>query len=529
MSEKSGGVAKAAGIIMISMIVSRAVGYLRDVVIAYEFGQTRVTDAYFAAFTIPDYLYALLIGGALSSAFIPVFASYISTDREEEAWETASIVFNLSISLMLVGILFGVVWAPQLVHWIVPGFSPKFAALTVKLTRIMFAQALFMGLAGLSMGILNSYKHFLMPAIGSVLYNLITVVVGWVLAVYFNLGIMGFTLGVVLGAVANFAVQLPKLIQLGLKYRFSFDIHNPGVQKIFALMVPVLIGLSVTQFNVLVNQNLGSRLPPGIVSALKLASRLMQIPISTFGIAVAMAMFPTLTEFAAKNQMHEFKKNMSLAMRSIVFVCLPAAAGLIALRVPIVRVLYQLGQFSDQATSVTAHALLFYSLGMIGYAAQQLLNRTFYALQDTWTPVAVGVLSIAINIVLNFSLIGPMGHGGLALAYSIAGIFMMVALLYLLRRKIGSINGRELLNSVARSLLTSAIMGLLVYFLALYLENTLDMSLKINQIIQVISGIGLGIGVYGAFAMVFKSEEALLAWSFFTRRFHRKGGNSRAS
>lgn len=220
------------------MIISRVIGYLRDVVIAFEIGQNNFTDAYNTAFTIPDYLYALLVGGALSSAFIPVFASYISTDKEEEAWETASIVFNLSMSLMLLGILIGVVWAPQLVHWLAPGYSPKIAALTVKLTRIMFAQALFMGLAGLSMGILNSYKHFLMPAIGSVLYNLITVALGWLLAVYFHLGIMGFTLGVVAGAVANFAVQVPKLIQLGLKYRFTFNLRHPGVKKIICFDGP---------------------------------------------------------------------------------------------------------------------------------------------------------------------------------------------------------------------------------------------------------------------------------------------------
>ena len=528
MSDRSGGVAKAAGIIMISMIISRVIGYLRDVVIAFEIGQNNFTDAYNTAFTIPDYLYALLVGGALSSAFIPVFASYISTDKEEEAWETASIVFNLSMSLMLLGILIGVVWAPQLVHWLAPGYSPKIAALTVKLTRIMFAQALFMGLAGLSMGILNSYKHFLMPAIGSVLYNLITVALGWLLAVYFHLGIMGFTLGVVAGAVANFAVQVPKLIQLGLKYRFTFNLRHPGVKKIFALMVPVVIGLSVTQFNVIVNQNLGSRIP-GIVTALKMASRLMQIPIGTFAVAVAIAMFPTLTEFAAKKRMEDFKRSMSLGIRSIVFITLPAAAGLIALRVPIVRVLYQQGAFSSTDTLITAHALLFYSLGMIGYAAQQLLNRTFYALQDTWTPVSVGVISIVINIVLSLTLIGPLGYGGLALAYSIAGLFMMLALLYFLRRKIGAINGRELVISFCRSFLASVIMGVVVYLTASCLENTLDMTIKINQIIQVVTGVGLGCGVYAVFAFAFRSDEALWAWNLFSRRFRRNGGNARAS
>lgn len=521
MSGKS-GVAKAAGIIMVSMVASRILGYVRDMVIYAEFGQTRITDAYNAAFSIPDFLYMLLVGGALSSAFIPVFASYISTNKEDEAWETASIIFNLTISLMLLGIMFGVLFTPELVYLLVPGFSAEHTALTVKLTRIMFAQALFMALSGMSMGILHSYKHFLMPAIGSVLYNLVTVILGWILAVVFNLGIMGFSIGVVAGAVVNFSVQVPKLKQLGLKYRFSFNFKHPGVKKVYGLMLPVLIGLSVTQLNLFVNQNLGSNLPDGMLSALKTASRLMQIPISTFAIAIAVAIFPTLTENAAKEEMPQFKKNMSLGLRAIMFICIPAAVGLIALRVPIVRVLYQQGEFTNQATLATAHALLFYCIGLVGYAAQQLLNRTFYALQDTITPVVIGVLSIVINLVLNFSLIGPMGHGGLALAYSIAGIFSMLALLYCLRRKIGGINGRGLVVTFSRSLLASVLMGLAVYFSASYLENVLDMTMKANQIIQVVSGVGIGAAIYAAFGLVFKSEEAMLVTNVLTRRFRRK-------
>lgn len=511
---------------MVSMVASRILGYVRDMVIYAEFGQNRITDAYNAAFSIPDFLYMLLVGGALSSAFIPVFASYISTDKEEDAWQAASIIFNLTITLMLLGIMFGVMFTPELVQLLVPGFSSEYSALTVKLTRIMFAQALFMGLSGMSMGILHSYKHFLMPAIGSVLYNLITVVLGWILAVVLDFGIMGFSLGVVAGAVANFGVQFPKLKQLGLKYRFSFDLSHPGVRKIYALMVPVLVGLSVTQLNLFVNQNLGSNLPAGMLSALKTASRLMQIPIATFAIAVAVAIFPTLTENAAKEEMPLFKKNMSLGLRSIIFITLPAAVGLVALRVPIVRVLYQQGEFTSQATLATAHAVLFYSLGMIGYAAQQLLNRTFYALQDTLTPVVIGILSIAINLVFNFTLIGPMGHGGLALAYSLAGIFNMLALLYCLRRKIGGINGWGLVISFVRSLMASVVMGLVVYFSAGYLESTLDMTRKINQIIQVVGGVGLGAGVYAVFALIFKSEEAMHAWNVLSRRFRRKPGET---
>jgi putative peptidoglycan lipid II flippase len=521
MSEKT-GVARAAGILMVSMILSRILGYLRDVVIYAEFGQNRITDAYNAAFSIPDFLYMLLVGGALSSAFIPVFASYLSTDREEEAWEVASIIFNLIMTLMLLGILVGMVFTPQLIEVLVPGFSPEYSALTVKLTRIMFAQALFMGLSGLCMGVLNAYKHFLMPAIGSVLYNLTIVVLGWILAVVFDLGIMGFSIGVVVGAVANFSVQVPKLLQLGLRYRFAFNLRHPGVKKIFALMGPVLIGLSVTQFNLFVNQNLASTLPAGIVAALRTGQRIMQLPIGIFAVAVAVAIFPTLTEYSAKNEMDNFKRTMSLGTRSVIFLTLPAAVGLIVLRVPIVRLLFEQGEFTHQATLATAHALLFYSIGLFGYSAQQVLNRTFYSIQDTITPVVVGVMTIVINLVLNFTLIGPMGHGGLALAYSIAGIFNMAALLYFLRRKIGSINGRMFIISFFRSLSAALLMGVAVYITAGFFENNFDMARKVNQLIQVVTGVGVGFAFYMLLALLFKSEEVALAWSIFSRRFHRK-------
>ncbi|NLJ99742.1 MAG: murein biosynthesis integral membrane protein MurJ [Clostridia bacterium] len=516
------GVARAAGVIMVAMVVSRILGYIRDVVIYYEFGQNQLTDAYNAAFSIPDFLYMLLVGGALSSAFIPVFSSYLAKDREEEAFEVASIIFNLVITLMLLGITFGMIFTPSLIKLLVPGFTEETMGLTVKLTRIMFIQALFMGLSGISMGILNSYKHFLMPALGSVLYNLSIVAAGWVLSRYF--GIAGFSIGVVVGAMANFLVQFPKLISLGLKYRLSFNISHPGVRQIFKLMLPVLIGLSVTQLNLFVNQNLASTLPHGIVAALRTGQRIMQLPIGIFAVSVAVAVFPTLTEHAARDDMTQFKKTMALGVRSVIFLTFPAAVGLIALRVPIVRLLFEQGKFTHEATLATAHALLFYSIGLFGYSAQQVLNRTFYAVQDTITPVKVGVMTIALNLVLNLVLIRYLAHGGLALAYSIAGIFNMLILLYYLRKKIGHINGRAFLMSFFRIFIASIVMGFAAYYSASYIEGVLDISRKFSQFVQVGFSVLLGSLIYGIMSILFKIEEGVLVWNILSRRFRRNNG-----
>ncbi len=524
MSSTGTKVAKAAGIIMVAMVLSRILGYVRDVVIYTNFGQNNLTDAYNAAFSIPDFLYYLLIGGALSSAFIPVFSGYIATNKEEDGWRVASTIFNIVIILMLVGIMLGMIFAPALIRILVPGFSPENMALTVKMTRIMFLQTFFMALNGISMGILHSYQRFLAPAAGAVLYNLGIILVGVFLLPYLGpeLGIIGFAIGVVVGAVLNFAVQLPALLKIGLRYQFIFDLKHPGVRKIGALILPVLIGLSVTQFNLFVNQNLGSSLPSGMLSALRAAQRIMQLPIGVFAVAIAVAVFPTLTGHAARQEREQFKKTMSLGIRTIFFITIPAAMGLVALKTPIVRMLFQQGQFTPGDTSTTAYALLFYCLGLFAYSALQLLNRVFYALQDTLTPVAVGAFTILVNIALNFLLIKPLGHGGLALAYSLAGIINMFLLLFIFRSKVGSIDGRKILQSFVVTVGISLLMGLAAYQTSELMAMVVDIGTKTGQLLQVGSSIAVGVLVFGFLTVFLKMEEGELAKNILLRRFSKK-------
>ena len=522
MSQARAGVVRAAGLLMLTMVVSRILGYVRDVVIYTRFGQNSLTDAYNAAFSIPDFLYILLVGGALSSAFIPVFSQYIATNKSDEGWRVVSILFNTIITLMLVGITLGLIFTPQLVYLLVPKFSPEAMELTVKLTRIMFAQAFFMALNGISMGILNSYKHFTSPALGSVLYNLVIIVVGLILS--FRWGIMGFSIGVVVGAMVNFAVQIPALLRVGWHYEWCFDLSHPGVRRIIELMLPVLIGLSVTQFNLFVSQNLASGLPEGMISALRIAQRLMQVPLGVFGVAIAVAVFPTLCEQAARSKKADFMRTMSLGLRTVVFITLPAAVGLIALRVPIIQALFEQGNFDYHNTLATAEALLFYSIGLFGYSAIQILNRVFYSIQDTRTPVTTGVITILLNIALSFLLIQYLGHGGLALAYSIAGIFNMVALLGVLKWKLGKIGGHQIMSSFFHTLIAAVAMGLVVSFTVSGLQPLLPFLPKINQIILVLVGVSTGVLVYGGLSLAMRMEEPQLVLKLIRRRFSRRLG-----
>lgn len=489
-----GGLASAAGFIMLAMIISRILGYVRDMVIYARFGQNAITDAYNAAFSIPDFLYMLLVGGALSSAFIPVFSGYLATGKEEDAWRIASTVFNLIVLLMAAGIAFGYIFTSQLVYALVPGFAPETMALTVKLTRIMFVQAFFMALSGLSMGILNSYHHFTSPAIGSILYNLGIIAAGMALAPY--LGITGFSIGVVAGAVANFAVQVPSLVRRGLHYRFTLDLRHPGVRRIGTLILPVLVGLSVTQLNLFVNQNLASALPDGTVAALRTGQRLMQLPIGIFAVAMGVAVFPALTGQAAREELENFRRTLATGLKAMLFIMIPAQIGLAVIRVPLVRLLFEQGRFTAEDTMATSTVLLFYTAGIFAYGSLQLLNRAFYALQDTRTPVGVAIVTIAANIILNLFLVKVMGAGGLALAYSLAGILNMLLLVVIIGHRVGGLGRYGVGASVARSLVASLLMAALVSLTADVVAGLVDTGTKAGQAILLAAGVGVGAIVY---------------------------------
>lgn len=505
----------AANILMLTTIASRILGYLRDVLIFAKFGQNNLTDAYNAAFSIPDFLYMILVGGALSSAFIPVFSSYLARGQEADGWRVLSIVFNWIMLFLAVGVAFGLAFAPQLVDWLVPGFDDMTKEMTVNLTRIMFFQVIFMCLSGISTGILQSYKNFVAPAIGSVLYNLGIILGGVLLAApiehYFpGYGIAGFSVGVVLGAIMNFVVQFAAICRLGIRYSFSFDLRHPGVRELLTLIVPVFIGLAASQFNLFVNQNLASTLEEGLVSALRAAQRLMQLPITLFGITVGIAFFPTMTQLAAREEIADFKDTVMMGLRTVLFVTIPASFGLAALSVPVIRFMYEFrsGAFTADDTAETAYAMVFYTIGIFAYAAIHTLSRAFYALKDTKKPVTVAVLSIVVNVLLSILLVRYMAQGGLALAYSIAGIFNMVVLIVLLNCKVGDIGTAALWRSLGKTTLISAVMGAIVWWLAHLAEVWLPLDNKLVQLLELGLIIAVGIAVYAALALLCKMPEA---------------------
>jgi len=516
LSETGQRVAKAALLLMMTVAVSRILGYGREVALYTLFGQNYITDAYRAAFSVPDFLYMLLVGGALSSAFIPVFSSCLATDKEDEGWKSASIVFNYSIICLTILIIAAYIYTRPLVLLLAPGLPEQYLTLAVDLTHIMFLQTIFMSLNGFAMGILNSYHNFAAPALGSLVYNLAIIVVG-VLFMQ-TLGVAAFSYGVVIGAALNFMVQIPALRRVGIKYHFSLDLKDDGFRQIIVLMLPVLLGLGVIQLNLFVTQNISSTLGSGTISALNLAQKVMNLPIGIFAVSIAIAMFPTLTTLAARGKMDLFKQNTSLGLRAIFLVSIPASLGLIAVGEALIKLLFQQGEFTSMMTATTNQALAYYCLGLFAYSAIQVLNRSFYALKDTRTPMIAAAVTIAVNIFLSLQLSGLYKHQGLALAYSLAGIVNLVLLIGILRMKIGKIGGGLILHNLLISGAASLLMFFAVRFSLTYTLAILYPADKLGLLLGIGIAVLIGIVVYGVLIYPFKLEESELLLNMLRRK-----------
>jgi putative peptidoglycan lipid II flippase len=443
---------------MAAFVLSRVLGLGREMIIGNQFGTSRELDAYLAAFRIPDLIFQLIAGGALGSAFIPTFTAYLAGGREQEAWDVASSIMNLVVAMLTACAVLAAVLAPRLVTYIVPGFDPHDQSLTVQLMRWMLISPVVFGLSGVIMGILNSYQHFLLPALAPAIYNLS--IIGGALLLTPSLGVYGLVIGVIVGSFLHLGIQIPQLAQQGLAYRPLIDVSHPGVIEVGRLMLPRMLGLAAVQVNFLVNTLLASRLAAGSLAALNYAWIIMLLPHGVFAMGIATAAFPTFSDLAARGEKLHLRASVSESLGLILFLSVPSALALILLRVPLTQVLLQRGRFDLSSVQAVAWALQFYALGLVAHSALEIVARTFYSLHDTRTPVAIGAGAMALNITLSLLLVGPLLHGGLALANSLATIVETTVLVFLLRSRLGGFRYSALLKSMARTTVATAAMGL---------------------------------------------------------------------
>lgn len=453
--------AKAAGIISAATLLSRILGFIRDMMLARLFGATLAADAFFVAYRIPNMLRELFAEGAMAAAFIPVFTEYLTHKSRRDAWELASAVFTTLLTILTGITLLGILFSPFIVKLIAPGFtlSPEKVALTILLNQIMFPYLLFIGLSALMMGILNSLRSFAAPAFSPVMFNLCIILSAFLLSPLFDQPIIGIAIGVLIGGLVQFLFQIPSLRHQGFTLSLRFQPNHPGVKKIGKLLLPTMIGLSVTQVNILVNTLLASYLSEGSVTYLFYGMRLIHFPLGLFGIALATALLPTMAALSAQGDLDGLRLKLSFGLRLVLFITLPAMIGLIFLRVPIVHILFEHGHFTSQATLNTASAVLFYSLGLWAFAGARITIPTFYALQDTTTPARIGIFTMILNIILSLVLMGPLAHNGLALATSLSAMFNFLALIIILQKRLGGLEVKRFFLSLLRTILACVIVA----------------------------------------------------------------------
>ncbi|MGH7255815.1 MAG: murein biosynthesis integral membrane protein MurJ, partial [Nitrospirales bacterium] len=451
--EENHRVARAAGLIGAATFSSRILGLVRDIVLARLFGATAAADAFFVAYRIPNLLRELFAEGSMSSAFIPVFTEYHTLKTRREAWELASAVFTTLLTILTAITLLGVLAAPGIAWLLAPGFhdDPDRLATTTLLTRIMFPYLLFISLAALAMGILNSLRAFAAPALSPVLFNLC--IIGFALFVSPRLGepILGVAVGVVIGGGAQFLMQLPGVQRRGFLFGWRWEPTHPGVRRIGRLMLPTLLGLSVTQINIMIGTILASYFDGG-PTYLFYGMRLIQFPLGIFGVALATAILPTLSTQAAQGALDDLRGTLGFGLRMILFIMLPAMAGLILLREPIVHLLLEHGTFSPADTRGTATAVLYYAVGLWAFAGVRIVVSAFYSLQDTTTPAVAAVAAVTTNLLLSLLLMEPLRHAGLALATALAAMLNVGILVIVLHRRLGGMEWSAVGRSALRSL-----------------------------------------------------------------------------
>lgn len=501
-------VTKAAGIVGAATLLSRILGFVRDVVVAWFFGAGPAADAFFVAFRIPNLLRRLFAEGSLTISFIPVFTEHLHKHGRDDAFRLARSAWWLLAMILAVVTVLGVLLSPLIVRVIAPGFfsSPEKFDLTVLLTRIMFPYIFFIGLVALAMGILNGLGHFAAPALAPVLLNVAMIGSVLLLSPCLSEPSIGLAIGVIVGGGLQLGLQIPFMIRKGFHLLVKSPLYHAAVKRIALLMTPAVFGAAVYQINILVGTLLASLLPEGSISYLYYADRLVQFPLGVFAIALATAVLPSLSRQAATGDMQGLQASFSYALKLVFFVSIPAMTGLIILREPIVQLLFQRGAFDPDTTRLTAEALLYYAIGLCAFSGVRIAVATFYALQDTKTPVKIAVISLLVNIVLSVLLMGPMRHGGLALATSLSSGVNLVLLICALRKRLGRIGARDMVRSVLKSTASAAAMGGVLALVALWAVPICGQS-PWYLVAWVLGGVVGGSVLYGGCASLFKCRE----------------------
>jgi putative peptidoglycan lipid II flippase len=501
LSRKINTISSAAILVAFSSLLSRLLGVVRDRILASQFGASDQLDVYYAAFRIPDMVFNLIVLGALSAGFIPVFAKTLASNKErKESWDLANNVMNTFGLVLLVISVLAITFASPLSLLVSPGFSADKQQAVVILTRIMFLSPLLLGLSSIVGGILQSYKSFVAYSFAPIMYNL-GIIVG---AVYFVpiFGITGLAWGVILGAFLHLIIQLPTLFHLGYGYRAFIDFKSQKFQSIVKMMVPRTMSLAISQLDLLISTAIASTLAVGSLAVLNFANNLQFFPIGIFGISIATAAFPFFSEHS-KDKV-KLVGYFSQVIGQVLFFIVPSAVFMFLLRNNITHVILGSGLYDEVALNTTNNILAFYLISLFAQAIIPTLVRMFYARENSRTPFYVGMITVILNVFLAFVFSRIWGVAGIALAFSIASILNFILLWLMLRQALGSLNESYIFKTGGKSLLSASISGAVVYLILLMLS-----SYEYGYLLPgLISGF-VGLITYILIARILKSSEAI--------------------
>mgnify|MGYP000710312734 CR=1 FL=1 len=511
--DNNSSVSTAAIIVMSSMVLSRLTGFLRETMLSWKVGLSWVQDAYVAAFTVPDLIYTLLVGGTISAALVPFLSGKLEKGEEKKGWLAASIFINVLVLVITVICVLGIIFAPQIIPAVAPGFtnsSPQTKELAIKLSRILFPSVCFLMLAGICNGVLNSYKKFAAAAFGPSIYNL-----GCTLSIFFfadtnPASMTKAAVFVALSAFAYFLIQLSFSFDKFRNYRPVLSISDKGFRRLFSQAVPSLVSSSITQINTIISTAFVSLCAiEGSLAAFRNANTLWQLPYGIFAMGIGTAVLPSLSGKYATGEYQKYKTLLMKSLTSVLFLAVPSAAGFFVLREQLVRAVFKWGgRFTEQNVPIVAYILAFFCISMVSQSIVAIMNRAYYAGQDTKTPLLAGIVSVMLNLVFCsvFYHYTHLGAAGMALSYSLISTVNAVILIILMARKMNGIHSHMLSGFFARSLPAAAVMSMVLCILKMIVPYPDG---KFMQIILLAFEIFAGVVVYIASMLLLRSEDAI--------------------
>lgn len=518
-----------AAFLMAATALSRVLGLVREMVTAWSLGLSPEMGAFTVAFKAPSLVWTMVSDTALSAAFIPVFSALLVKGNKKEAWRVAATVGFLAAVVLGIVSLAGMVFARQVVFIMAPGFQQTATAstisLAVELTRVMFPLVLLLGLSALCTGILNSYDHFALPAAGPLLWN--AIIIGFVVFAAFASSsypsrVTLLAWGVVAGTLVQLGVQVPAVLRRREPGGLALDLKNPGVRRVGLLAGPVVLSLGLVNFNWLVNTIFASYISVAAPTVIDKAFRLFQLPQGVFAVALGTVLLPSLSRLGAERKMVEFRSTLGFGIRQVFFLTLPFTAFFLVLGEPTVRLIYERGAFAAADTKAVTWALYFFCLSMAFVSANTLLTRGFYGVQKTWPPLIMGLINLGLNVVFNWLFYRPLGVGGITLATSLVTICNFAGLYWLLRRQIGSLDGRGLAKGVALTVLACLPLAAVGFGAWWGLDHLLGRSV-LGQMASVAGGYVLGLAAYAAAARLLRLSEMQQVLELVLRRRGRGG------